>query len=332
MGKKNFICLWNFFLKGCYQLIKLIIKRFVKNYKDIENKDVRESYGVLSGVLGILCNLFLFILKLTIGLFMNSIAIISDAFNNLSDMGTSIVTILGVKMSNSLPDEEHPFGHGRIEYVSSLVVSFIIMLVGFELLKSSIGKVRNPEEIIFNSTLIFILLMSVLIKLWMFSYNSYIGKTINSSINKATATDSLNDVIATSAVILSTVAGYYLKINVDGFVGVIVSLIIMYTGFNISKDTVNVLLGQSPSEETVNKVCGFIENSKYIVGMHDLRIHDYGPGRSIGSVHVELLDTLELVQAHAIVDEIEKDIMRQTGIDIVIHVDPVGNVDRFSNQ
>ena len=177
---------------------------------------------------------------------MNSIAIISDAFNNLSDMGTSIVTILGVKMSNSLPDEEHPFGHGRIEYISSLIVSFIIMLVGFELLKSSVDKIRNPEEVIFNPILMLILLMSILVKIWMFSYNTYIGKTINSSINKATAADSLNDVIATSAVILSTVIQRSVHAPVDGFVGVLVSLIIIYTGFNISKDTVNILLGQSP--------------------------------------------------------------------------------------
>lgn len=310
-------------------MIKLIIKKFVKNYNDVENKYVRESYGILSGILGILCNLFLFGLKLTIGLIMNSIAIISDAFNNLSDMGTSIVTILGVKMSNSLPDEEHPFGHGRIEYISSLIVSFIIMLVGFELLKSSVDKIRNPEEVIFNPILILILLMSILVKIWMFSYNTYIGKTINSSINKATAADSLNDVIATSAVILSTVIQRYVNAPVDGFVGVLVSLIIIYTGFNISKDTVNILLGQSPSEETVEKVCSFIQKNEYIIGIHDLRIHDYGPGRSIGSVHVELLDSLELVHAHSIVDKIEKDIMSQTGIDIVIHVDPVGKVSKI---
>lgn len=246
-------------------MIKLIIKKFVKNYNDVENKYVRESYGILSGILGILCNLFLFGLKLTIGLIMNSIAIISDAFNNLSDMGTSIVTILGVKMSNSLPDEEHPFGHGRIEYISSLIVSFIIMLVGFELLKSSVDKIRNPEEVIFNPILMLILLMSILVKIWMFSYNTYIGKTINSSINKATAADSLNDVIATSAVILSTVIQRYVNAPVDGFVGVLVSLIIIYTGFNISKDTVNILLGQSPSEETVEKVCSFIQKMSILL-------------------------------------------------------------------
>ena len=232
-------------------------------------------------------------------------------------------------MSNSLPDEEHPFGHGRIEYISSLIVSFIIMLVGFELLKSSVDKIRNPEEVIFNPILMLILLMSILVKIWMFSYNTYIGKTINSSINKATAADSLNDVIATSAVILSTVIQRYVNAPVDGFVGVLVSLIIIYTGFNISKDTVNILLGQSPSEETVEKVCSFIQKNEYIIGIHDLRIHDYGPGRSIGSVHVELLDSLELVHAHSIVDKIAKYIMSQTGIDIVIHVDPVGKVSKI---
>lgn len=310
-------------------MIKLIIKKYIKNYTKVEDKDVRESYGVLSGILGILCNLFLFGLKLSIGMILNSIAVISDAFNNLSDMGTSLIAIFGVKMSNRLPDEEHPFGHGRIEYISSLIVSFIIMLVGFELFKSSVHKIINPEKVVFNLTLMIILMSSILIKIWMFSYNNYIGNKINSGINKATAVDSLNDVVATSAVIISMFVQRMVNAPIDGFVGVLVSLIIIYTGFNISKDTVNVLLGQSPSEETVNKICSFIDNNEYIVGIHDLRIHDYGPGRAIGSVHVDILDSLELVHAHSIVDRIEIDIMSEMGIDIVIHIDPVSKVSKI---
>ncbi len=310
-------------------MIKLIIKKFIKNYNDVEDKDVRESYGVLSGILGILCNLFLFGLKLSIGMVLNSIAIISDAFNNLSDMGTSVIAIFGVKMSNSLPDEEHPFGHGRIEYISSLIVSFIIIMVGIELFKVSINKIINPEKVIFNLMLILILVLSILVKIWMFSYNNYIGNKINSGINKATAVDSLNDVVATFAVIISMFVQNIVNAPIDGFVGVLVSLLIIYTGFNISKDTVNVLLGQSPSEETVEKICSFIDYNENIVGIHDLRIHDYGPGRSIASVHVNILDSLELVYAHSIVDKIEKNIMNEMGIDIVIHIDPVTKVSKI---
>lgn len=310
-------------------MIKLIIKKFIKNYNDVEDKDVRESYGVLSGILGILCNLFLFGLKLSIGMVLNSIAIISDAFNNLSDMGTSVIAIFGVKMSNSLPDEEHPFGHGRIEYISSLIVSFIIIIVGIELFKVSINKIINPEKVIFNLMLILILVLSILVKIWMFSYNNYIGNKINSGINKATAVDSLNDVVATFAVIISMFVQNIVNAPIDGFVGVLVSLLIIYTGFNISKDTVNVLLGQSPSEETVEKICSFIDYNENIVGIHDLRIHDYGPGRSIASVHVDILDSLELVYAHSIVDKIEKNIMNEMGIDIVIHIDPVTKVSKI---
>lgn len=310
-------------------MIKLIIKKFIKNYNDVEDKDVRESYGVLSGILGILCNLFLFGLKLSIGMFLNSIAIISDAFNNLSDMGTSVIAIFGVKMSNSLPDEEHPFGHGRIEYISSLIVSFIIIMVGIELFKVSINKIINPEKVIFNLMLILILVLSILVKIWMFSYNNYIGNKINSGINKATAVDSLNDVVATFAVIISMFVQNIVNAPIDGFVGVLVSLLIIYTGFNISKDTVNVLLGQSPSEETVEKICSFIDYNENILGIHDLRIHDYGPGRSIASVHVDILDSLELVYAHSIVDKIEKNIMNEMGIDIVIHIDPVTKVSKI---
>lgn len=310
-------------------MIKLIIKKFIKNYNDVEDKDVRESYGVLSGILGILCNLFLFGLKLSIGMVLNSIAIISDAFNNLSDMGTSVIAIFGVKMSNSLPDEEHPFGHGRIEYISSLIVSFIIIMVGIELFKVSINKIINPEKVIFNLMLILILVLSILVKIWMFSYNNYIGNKINSGINKATAVDSLNDVVATFAVIISMFVQNIVNAPIDGFVGVLVSLLIIYTGFNISKDTVNVLLGQSPSEETVEKICSFIDYNENILGIHDLRIHDYGPGRSIASVHVDILDSLELVYAHSIVDKIEKNIMNEMGIDIVIHIDPVTKVSKI---
>ncbi|MBE0451739.1 MAG: cation transporter [Clostridia bacterium] len=304
-------------------MIRFLIKKFVKDYKNTEEKSVRESYGVLSGVLGIICNLFLFGVKLTIGLIMNSIAITSDAFNNLSDTGSSIITILGAKLSNRVPDEEHPFGHGRFEYISSLIIAFIIILVGFELLKSSFDKILNPEKVEFNWILILILSMSILIKVWMYFYNRYIGNAIGSKVNQAAAYDSLNDVVATSAVILTTIVGKFIAFPIDGIAGLIVSLLIMYTGYGVAKDTVNVLLGMSPSSETVDKIHDQILECDYIEGVHDLKVHDYGPGRTIASVHVEMSDTISIVKAHTEIDRVEKRILNELGIDIVIHVDPM---------
>lgn len=304
-------------------MIRILIKIFVKDYKNTENKTVREAYGVLSGVVGIICNLFLFGVKLTIGLFMNSIAITSDAFNNLSDTGSSLITILGAKLSNRVPDEEHPFGHGRFEYISSLLIAFIIMLVGFELLKSSFDKILNPEKVEFNWILILILSLSILIKIWMYFYNRYIGKAIGSKVNQAAAYDSLNDVVATSAIILTTIVGKFIDFPIDGIAGLVVSFIIMLTGYGVAKDTVNVLLGMSPSSEIVDKIHDRILECDFIEGVHDLKVHDYGPGRIIASVHVEMSDTISIVKAHNEIDKVEKRIHKELGIDIVIHVDPM---------
>lgn len=305
-------------------MIKIIIKKFVKNHEKVEDSTVRESYGILAGVIGVICNIFLFGVKLTIGLILNSIAIISDAFNNLSDTGSSLVAIVGAKLSGRDADQEHPFGHGRFEYIASLIISFIIVLVGFELLKSSVDKIIHPEAISFNLVLIIILVLSVFVKVWMYSYNRYIGKVINSSVNRANASDSLNDVIATSAVIITTLLGQVIDFPLDGIAGVIVSLLIMYTGYGVAKDTVNVLLGMSPSEELVERIHHLIDSNEHIVGSHDLKVHDYGPGRTIASIHAELSDQTDIVKAHSIIDALEKLIMAELCIDIVIHVDPIG--------
>lgn len=304
-------------------MIKILIRKFIKNHENTKEIEVREAYGVLAGTLGIICNLFLFILKLSIGLFMNSIAIISDAFNNLSDTGSSIVAIIGAKMSNKLPDKEHPFGHGRVEYVSALIVSFLIIMVGIELFRNSFDKLIHPEEVLFDIKLIMILISSIIVKIWMYSYNLYIGDKINSPINKATAYDSLNDVIATSAVVVSAVAGYFLNFSIDGFMGLCVSVLIIYTGFTLAKDTVNILLGQSPDPEMVEDIQRIVLASEYIKGAHDLIIHDYGPGRIISSIHVEISDQENIIKAHSVVDSIEKKILKELNIDIVIHIDPI---------
>ncbi len=304
-------------------MIKLIIRKFINDYQNTTDIYVREAYGVLSGVLGIICNLVLFAVKLAVGLFIDSIAVISDAFNNLSDLGSSLVTIFGAKLSNRPPDKEHPYGHGRFEYIASLIVSFVIFAVGLQVMRSSIDKIIAPKAILFSPVSIAILSISISIKIWMFSYNKYIGKTINSSINRATAYDSLNDAIATGAVIAGTILGRHVGFPVDGLLGLFISFLIVYTGFGIAKDSVNLLLGPSPDPELIENICSLILKGKNIKGIHDLKVHDYGPGRVIASIHAEVPDALNIMDIHSEIDEIEQIIENQLGINIVIHMDPV---------
>ncbi|WP_124097962.1 cation diffusion facilitator family transporter [Ruminococcus sp. Marseille-P6503] len=305
-------------------MIKLIVKRFIKDSENVSDKKVRERYGILGGALGIICNTFLFALKLCAGTVMNSIAIISDAFNNMSDMGSSLVTIIGTKLSGKRPDREHPFGHGRLEYISSLIVSFIILLMGFELLKSSAVKIFEPEELNFSLPITVLLSLSVLVKVWLYFSGRYMGEKINSSTLKATARDSLNDVIATSAVILTTVIGQFIKFPpLDGIVGTVVALLIMKTGFDIARDTVGILLGTPASRELVNEISSRVLNGEGITGVHDLIVHDYGPGRVMASIHAEVPDDSDIVAVHEVIDAVEKRIEAEMGIHMVIHMDPV---------
>lgn len=304
-------------------MIKFFVRRFIKDYDKPENKKVRENYCVLGGVLGAVCNIILFLVKLLIGLAMNSIAVMSDAFNNLSDMGSCIVAIIGAKMSNRLPDKEHPYGHGRFEYISSLIVSFIIMIVGFELLKTSFGKILHPEELSLSVVMIIILALSLLVKLWMYCAYSYIGKVINSSVMRATARDSINDVISTGAVTAATVVGYFLPFPIDGIVGLIVAVYIIYGGFKIAKETIDLLLGTPPSEELISAIGGEVMNHEEICGIHDLIVHDYGPGRIFASVHAEVPDDSDFVHVHEIIDSIERSVLNSMGVQLVIHMDPV---------
>ena len=299
------------------------MKKFIKDYENVNDKKVREAYGILGGLLGVICNIVLFLIKLTIGLLLNSIAIISDAVNNLSDIGSSLVTIVGSKLSNRHPDKEHPFGHGRFEYISSLIVSFIIMIVGFELFKSSISKIIHPEKMNFSLLLTAILCLSILVKIWMYTYNQYLGKKINSSVLIAVSHDSLNDVIATSAVIFSTILGHFVNFPIDGIVGLIVSGLVMYTGFGIAKNTVGVLLGTPPTPELVDEISNIITSGEGIIGVHDLIVHDYGPGRVMASAHAEVPDDINIVKIHEVIDNTEQKIETELGIHIVIHMDPL---------
>ena len=305
-------------------MIKLLIKKTIKDYENVTDTKVRERYSILAGVVGILCNIFLFALKLVIGLSVNSIAIISDSFNNLSDTGSSAVTIIGAKLSSKSADREHPYGHGRIEYVSSLIVSFIIIIMGIEVLKSSVGKIFNPSPVSISTGMLIVLILSVLVKVWMFLYNRYIGNKINSGVLKATAYDSLNDVFATSAVIVSSFIGqFFTAVPVDGIIGVLVSLLIIKAGYSIASQTVNMLLGSAPDWELVEKLQDEILSADGIVGMHDLMVHDYGPGRVIASVHAEVPDDADIVTIHSVIDKVEKQVGKDMGIELVIHMDPV---------
>ncbi len=311
------------------------LKAFIKNYKNTSDPAVRQRYGVFSGTLGIICNLLLFILKFTVGLIINSVAVISDAFNNFSDMGSTVVSVIGIKLSSKKPDRDHPFGHGRFEYISALIVSFIIMLVGFELCKSSVQKIFNPvvPETV-NWLLTAVLALSIPVKLFMFFMNRHLGKAINSQTLLATAQDSLNDSIATGAVIIATVIDSLklLPFTVDGYVGALVSLMIIYAGFSVAKDTVDLLLGKAPDEKTVEEIRRLLSEAPEIIDTHDLIVHDYGPGRLFASVHAEVKDDADFIMAHEIIDATEKHILHVTGCELTIHMDPVSTDNETLND
>jgi cation diffusion facilitator family transporter len=253
----------------------------------------------------------------------NSIALISDAFNNMTDIGSSLVSIFSAKLSNRPPDKKHPHGHGRYEYIGSLVVAFIIFSVGLELLGQSYDKLIQPEKIYFNTAILLILVLTVMIKLWMFSYNLFIARTIKSSINKATAYDSFGDIIATSLVIISMLAGSFSSLPIDGAVGIVIALLIMYSGFDVAKDTISILLGSAPDPLVVERINQIINSGDNVLEAHDLEIHDYGPGRVVASIHAEVPDFTNIVKAHSAIDVLEKRILDEVGIDITIHIDPI---------
>ena len=316
-------------------MIKLLVKAFIKNHEETKNPKVREKYGVLGGVLGIICNIILFVVKLVIGIFLNAIAIMSDAFNNLTDSFSSIVSIISAKMSNKKPDKDHPFGHGRIEYISTLIVSFIIVLVGFELLTTSIEKLIagiNGEITIIELDTPFIvsmiiLALSLLVKLWMYSYNKYLGKKINSSVLLASSADSISDSLTSLSIIVATVVGsLLLKENyfyLDSIMGIVVSIIICINGFKIVLETIKDLLGKPATKKQLEELEEIIMSSDEILGVHDLIIHDYGPGRKFASVHAEVNSNSNFIKVHEIIDEIEQICYGKTGVELVIHMDPI---------
>lgn len=304
-------------------MIERIIRLCVKNYKNTTDKKVREQYSIVGGILGILCNLFLFASKFIIGMMSNSVAIISDAFNNLTDMGSSVISIISAKLSSLPPDENHPFGYGRFEYLATLTISIIILIVGYKLCETSIEKFFEPEVLEFSFWTVAVLLISIAIKYWMCLYNKFIAKTIDSKVNEATASDSINDVIATTGVLIATFAQQFTDLPVDAAAGTAIGLMIMYAGFGIAKDILNILLGEAPSKELVDELVQCALNCHYVVGMHDLHIHDYGPGRKFASFHAEVPDTSDLVEVHAALDVLEDELKDKFQMEVNIHMDPL---------
>ncbi len=311
-------------------MIKLFIKIFIKDNENTADKTVREKYGTLSGILGIVCNVFLFGVKFALGTVLGSIAVISDSFNNLADSGSSVMTVISAKLSNKRPDRDHPFGHGRFEYVSSLIISLAVILMGIQLGRDSFDKILNPAPLNFDILAIVFLTLSLAVKLWMFSYNRYIGKKISSPLLIATSKDSINDVISTTAVIISTVICKYTDLPVDGIVGMCVSLYIIYSGFSLAKSTVDLLLGSKPDPETVKSIVEYVMKPDEIVGYHDLIVHDYGPGRVMATVHAEVSDKSDILKIHEIIDDTEQKIYYELGILTVIHMDPIAVDDELT--
>lgn len=316
------------FTKGENIMTDLLVKMFVKNYEDTDNISVRTAYGVLASGVGIACNVLLSLAKMMVGMLLHSVSVMADAFNNLSDAGSSIIGLVGVKMAEKPADEEHPFGHGRIEYVAALIVAFLVIEVGFTFFKDSISKIRHPEELRFQMVSIVILGMSILVKLWLGMFNKKLGKKIDSQVMMATAADSLGDVIATAATVVSIVFWKVTGINIDGFVGLGVSLVVMWAGIGIARDTLEPLIGEATTPEDYRRIKKFVEKYDGIMGSHDLIVHNYGPGRSMASIHAEVPNNVSIEVSHEIIDRIERDAAKELGIFLVIHMDPLETEDQ----
>ena len=311
-------------------MTKLLIKLFVKNYSDTKSPDARNRYGNFGSLVGIIVNLLLSIVKIVIGIWGGVLSITADGLNNFADAGSSVVTLIGFKMANKPADRDHPFGHGRMEYISAFIVSFLIMLVGFELLKDSIGSLIAGEKMPkFEIAFLTVLSISIVVKCWLYFFNRKIGKTIESSALIATAKDSLNDCIATGAILVATIIGAVAtpKFNLDAAMAICVALFILWTGFNSARDTLNEILGGPPDEKLVEDINDIIVSFDEFYGIHDLIVHNYGPGRQFASVHVEVPHDSDIVACHEKIDICEKLVAEKLGVNLVIHMDPIDTDD-----
>lgn len=304
-------------------MIKLLIKIFIKDRENVADPAVRRAYGTLCGIYGIVLNLLLFAGKYFAGLVSGSVAITADAFNNLSDAGSSVITLLGFAIAGKKPDQDHPFGHGRAEYVAGLVLSGVILLMGFELVKSSFGKILHPQPVSAGLLPALILLCSILIKFYMCLYNRAVGKKIGSAAMQATAMDSLSDSIATAVVLLSMGVSYFFSVNIDGYAGLLVAAFILFAGYSAAKDTISPLLGQAPDGAFVKSIEEIVMSHPEVQGIHDLIVHDYGPGRVMISLHAEVSGDGNIYHLHDAIDSAENELKEKLGCAATIHMDPI---------
>jgi len=313
-------------------MIELLSRLFISNRGDMQDPGVRRAYGELCGGVGVALNILLFAAKYLAGVLTASIAITADAFNNLSDAGSSIITLIGFKLSGKVNDDEHPFGHGRSEHIAGLIVAMAILLVGFDLAKTSVSKIFAPEPIIFSGVSSAILMASILTKLYMWHYNRKVGEKINSAAMKATAADSLSDACATGAVLAATLAAHFLGWQIDAWMGVLVSLMILWAGYNAAKDTISPLLGNPPDPEFVRQIEEIVHSYGVVKGIHDLMVHDYGAGRVIISLHAEVPASGDLMELHDLIDTIERRLKSQLRCEAVIHMDPISTDDALVDE
>ncbi|MDD2362212.1 MAG: cation diffusion facilitator family transporter [Oscillospiraceae bacterium] len=301
-------------------MTELLIRIFLNKNK---SAITRHSYGRLTGIVGITANLILFTVKVIAGFLSSSVAVIADGFNNLSDAGSSVVTLVGFRLASAPPDKEHPFGHGRMEYITAMVIAIMILFAGIELVRTSLNKIINPTDTEFGLVTVIILVLAIGIKLWLALFYRNIGKRIDSEALRASSADSRNDVICTTFVLVSALIGWFTDINIDGYIGVGVAVFVMWSGISILRDTVSLLLGQAPSTELVNDIKNTVLSHQGIIGLHDLIVHNYGPGKCIVSLHAEVPSEDKMVHSHDLIDQVEKEIAEKYSAAVCIHMDPV---------
>lgn len=308
-------------------MTEFLIHRFIKNWKSTEDLSVRTAYGVLASIVGILCNVLLFAAKLAAGIAVHSVSVMADAFNNLSDAGSSVISFVGVRMAGKPADEKHPFGHGRIEYISALIVAFLVIQVGLTFLQSSVQKIFSPEELAFQPVSVLILVLSVGVKFWLGRFNKNLGGRIDSKVMLASAADAMGDMITTSVTILSILVYHFFHLNIDGVVGTLVACLVIWSGIGIAKDTLEPLIGAPIDPKLYRSITERVDSYPGIVGCHDLIIHNYGPGRSMASLHAEVPQDTDIIESHELIDRIERELSKEFGIFLVIHMDPVETKD-----
>ncbi|HIR76769.1 MAG TPA: cation transporter [Candidatus Choladousia intestinipullorum] len=313
-------------------MTELLLRLFVKDYRSTKSSAVHLSIGKLAGMTGIVCNVLLFLGKLAVGLIAGSVSIIADAVNNLSDAASSVVTLLGFRMAQQPADSDHPYGHARYEYLSGLVIAALIFLIGGDLAKTSFQKILSPAAVEFSAAVFIVLLVSICMKLWMSAFFRSLGRRIQSTTLEATSVDSRNDVIASLAVLAGCLTEYFFHINVDGYIGLVVAVFILYSGFGIARETVSPLLGKRASQELVERISQLVLSHDKVLGIHDLLVHDYGPGQCFASLHVELSADEDPLVCHDIIDDIECDVLEELNVHLVIHYDPVVQNDEEWNE